>query len=171
MADDPFDNLWSLEDGFYKEGYELGIRDGSRQSRISARLFGIEKGYEKFITMGYLQAKARIWTARLGPAESHETKTSVSKPPSLPVLGRNARLEKHLDTLWALVDPSTLSLENSDDAVAEFDDRLKRAQAKEKIIERLIGADPVMRSDATPSQPQDAPKKRATTNMEDFGTG
>jgi len=32
-----------------------------------------------------------------------------------------------------------LSTENTEEAVSEFDDRLKRAEGKAKIIERLVG--------------------------------
>ncbi|KAK4463396.1 hypothetical protein QBC42DRAFT_265861 [Cladorrhinum samala] len=57
----------------------------------------------------------------------------------LPPLPNNARLEKHITTLYALVETESLSIENTDEAVNDFDDRLKRAQGKAKIIERMVG--------------------------------
>lgn len=62
--------------------------------------------------------------------------TTQSKLPTLP---HNSRLEKHVQTLYALVEPASLPTENTEDAVSGFDDRFKRATAKAKIIERLIG--------------------------------
>jgi hypothetical protein len=63
----------------------------------------------------------------------------------LPPLQANERLqktlEKHVEKMLIYVDPSTLSPANTDDDVAEFDDRLKKAQAKVKVIERLVGED------------------------------
>lgn len=58
---------------------------------------------------------------------------------TVPTLPNNARLEKHVQTFYALVEPASLSTENTEDGVSDFDDRFKRATAKAKIIERLIG--------------------------------
>ena len=58
---------------------------------------------------------------------------------TLPPLPGNPRLEKHIRTLYALVEPSSLSTANNEDSVSEFDDRLKRAEGKVRIIEKFIG--------------------------------
>lgn len=63
--DDLFDSLLTLEDKFYKEGYDLGVSDGNRAGRIEGRLFGLEKGFEKYASMGKLYGRAVIWTGRL----------------------------------------------------------------------------------------------------------
>jgi len=140
---DPLDDLLNLEEQYYEEGYQQGYADGLRQSKLEAKLFGIEKGFEKFLIMGKLQARAQIWHARLlAPTESNNS-SGHNEGRTLPPLQNSARIEKHLALLLALVDPATLSLANTDDAVANFDDRLKRAQAKEKIIEKVIGEDAV----------------------------
>lgn len=57
----------------------------------------------------------------------------------LKLLPNNTRLEKHITTLFALVETDTLAKENTDEAVNDFDDRLKRAQGKAKIVERMVG--------------------------------
>ena len=49
------------------------------------------------------------------------------------------RLGKHLHTFHALSEPESLDTHNSEDAVSEYDERLKRAKTKAKIIEKLIG--------------------------------
>lgn len=61
------------------------------------------------------------------------------KTEELRLLPNNARLEKHVSTLFALVETDTLAKENTDEAVNDFDDRLKRAQGKAKIVERMVG--------------------------------
>ncbi|KAL8942658.1 MAG: hypothetical protein Q9211_001304 [Gyalolechia sp. 1 TL-2023] len=73
---------------------------------------------------------------------------------SLPHIPHKARLEKHLRSLYALTEPGSLSTENNEDAVSEFDDRLKRAEGKVKIIEKLVGEEFVgdSRSDASEIQ-------------------
>lgn len=58
---------------------------------------------------------------------------------ALPMLPENPRLEKHVRTLYALAEASSISTENTEDGVADFDDRLKRAEGKMKIIQRLTG--------------------------------
>lgn len=167
MADDPFDDLFNLEDQYYGEGYDLGVKDGSRAGLIEGRLFGIEKGFEKYAAMGRLHGQAIVWagrlplspkvdeTARQHGHEEHVTKLSadadIETPVSsktgtretlssaLPDLPVNVRSEKHIRTLYALVEPSSLSTQNDEESVSQFDDRLKRAEGKVKIIEKLIG--------------------------------
>jgi len=60
-------------------------------------------------------------------------------PSQLPPLPNNQRLAKHLKMLHALSESASLSTENTEEAVNDFDDRLKRAQAKEKIISKMTG--------------------------------
>ena len=162
---DPFDDLLSLEDKFYKEGYDLGVSDGERAGLVEGRLFGLEKGFEKYAAMGRLHGRAEIWAGRLPEIKSRvdvESKdgekenatTSVEnvsaqggqdEPASkgasckLHSLPANPRLESHIRTLYALTEPGSLSTENTEDSVSDFDDRLKRAEGKIKIIERLTG--------------------------------
>jgi hypothetical protein len=57
----------------------------------------------------------------------------------LPPLPDNPRLGKHITTLYALVETESLSTENNDEAVDDFDDRLRRAQGRFKVIERMVG--------------------------------
>ncbi|KAK3500254.1 uncharacterized protein B0T23DRAFT_371870 [Neurospora hispaniola] len=67
---------------------------------------------------------------------------NIDKPErkeELRLLPNNARLEKHVSTLFALAETDTLAKENTDEAVNDFDDRLKRAQGKAKIVERMVG--------------------------------
>ena len=162
---DPFDDLLSLEDKFYKEGYDLGVSDGERAGRVEGRLFGLEKGFEKYAAMGRLHGRAIIWAGRLPEVkdqadvgstggEEKIVTTSIetlsaqggqdepaSKGASCKVhnLPNNPRLEGHIRTLYALTEPGSLSTENSEDSVSDFDDRLKRAEGKMKIIEKLTG--------------------------------
>lgn len=152
-TDDAFDNLLNLEEDFYSEGYEQGVADGARAGRIEGRAFGIEKGFEKFIEAGRLHGKSIVWANRLPqaqqPPRGAATSPSAASAPlgdnkqqALPVLsGGGARLEKNIVTLHALVEPDTLSTENTDDAVNDFDDRVKRAQGKARVIERHVGED------------------------------
>lgn len=148
-VDDPFDTLLTLEDQFHTQGYQAGHADGLRQSHLSARLFGIEKGYAKFQEIGRLAATARIWHARLQrPARPSAQTTedgAVEKgdmlAPLLPASSEQARarLKRHIDALTVLTDPTTLCYENSDEAVSQTDERLKRARAKVLVIRRMIG--------------------------------
>lgn len=167
MEEDPFDGILTLEDRFYSEGYQLGVTDGSKAGRIEGRAFGLEKGFEKYIAMGIRQGQAAVWAGRLprtksqhgagetytGSISSHEqahsssdnikareaSATLDSPELRLPSLPDNPRLEKHIISLYALVEAASLSTENTEDAVSDFDDRFKRANAKAKIIGRLIG--------------------------------
>ncbi|KAI1270019.1 hypothetical protein F5Y18DRAFT_1749 [Xylariaceae sp. FL1019] len=72
-------------------------------------------------------------------AESDETEQPKEANRTLPPIQSNARLEKNITTLYGLVEPGTLSTKNDDEAVNDFDSRLKGAQGKVRIIERAIG--------------------------------
>ena len=169
MEDDPLDNLLGLEDHYYQEGYELGVKDGTQAGLIEGRFFGLEKGFEKYAAMGTLHGRSAVWAGRLArhPRETAGNETSehlaavnhcrqkqhrlnrecqVSEgegsitPLSRPLcqIPYSARLEKHIRILYALTEPSSLSAKNNEDSVSDFDDRLKRADGKMKIIEKLL---------------------------------
>ena len=163
MAEDPFDDILNLEEKFYHEGYRQGQEDGIKAGRIEGRSFGMEKGFEKFVESGRLYGKAIVWANRQplrseeaglstaagsqasapAPTETPQSAQDIASQsqPQLPRLPANPRLEKHITTLYALVESESLSTENTDEAVNDFDDRLKRAQGKAKIIEKMLGED------------------------------
>ncbi|KAL8666182.1 MAG: hypothetical protein Q9202_001689 [Teloschistes flavicans] len=159
MTHDPFETVLDLEDTFYKEGHDLGVQDGRRTGQSEGRLFGLEKGFEKYATMGRLHGLSIIWSARLSldlqihdhrdssptPTSDGDSRNSptVSVEVSSPIsrIPYNTRLEKHIRTLYALTEPASLSTDNTEDAVSDFDDRLKRAKGKVKIIEKVLDED------------------------------
>jgi hypothetical protein len=152
MADDPFEDILNLEDQFYADGYKQGQADGDKAGRIEGRSLGLEKGYQKFMESGRLHGKAIVWANRL-PGLANKSSSSATAQQqqqagdntptqqSLPSLPSNARLEKNVTTLFALTEPDSLSTENTDEAVNDFDDRLKRAEGKAKVIEKMVGED------------------------------
>ena len=166
---DPFDSLLTIEDTFYKEGYDLGISDGNRAGLIEGRFFGLEKGFEKYASIANLHGRAVVWTGRLpvsrdtavndnqdasaadmdnrvknlsvldsnkGVQPQAGTLPGRTMSPALPV---NMRLEKHIRTLYALTEPESLSTNNDENSVSEFDDRFNRARGKLKVIEKMTG--------------------------------
>lgn len=163
MADDPFEGVLNLEEQFYEEGFKQGSEDGIKAGRIEGRSFGLERGYEKFLESGRLHGRAIIWANRVPKLRAKATAATTSEETeaksedvenswgdkneqhqprgALPPLPGNPRLEKNVTVLYALVEPESLSTENNDEAVNDFDDRIKRAQGKAKIIERTIGED------------------------------
>ena len=138
---DPFDDVFHLEDRYYQEGYRAGLEDGVRAGRVEGRSFGMEKGFDKFLESGRLASRAIVWANRLSkPLAGDEANVTSPNQCTLPALPNNARLEKNINILYALVEPDTLSTANTDEAVQDFDDRVRRAQSKAKIIERLAGS-------------------------------
>ncbi|KAF7547269.1 hypothetical protein G7Z17_g7853 [Cylindrodendrum hubeiense] len=138
MASDPLDDVLNIEERFYTEGYQQGLEDGVQAGRIEGRSFGMQKGFEKFLESGRLAGKAVVWANRI-PRQAGGTAEATKEPCTLPQLPKNPRLEKNINTLYALVEPETLSTANTDEAVQDFDDRVKRALGKAKIVERMAG--------------------------------
>ncbi|RDW60880.1 hypothetical protein BP6252_12263 [Coleophoma cylindrospora] len=147
---DPFDEILGLEEQFYDEGYQQGMADGIKAGRIEGRTFGLENGFKKYVENGKLHGKSLVWVNRLAslqpstnslqePSGHAASESSDVKSTKLPVLSENTRLAKHVKTLYALAESDTLSTENTEEAVSDFDDRLKRAQAKAKMVERMVG--------------------------------
>ena len=166
MDDDVFGDLLSLENRFYREGYHMGVEDGSRAGLIEGRFFGLEKGFDKYVWSGKMHGQVNIWANRLPFSPKYEKSNTSHQGndiierqqagesqenqslqqdeaygvtlKSLPSLPKAERLAKHTRILYALVEPSSLSTSNDEDAVSNFDDRLKRAEGKVKIIEKAI---------------------------------
>ncbi|TAQ91527.1 hypothetical protein B7494_g194 [Chlorociboria aeruginascens] len=156
MQLNPFDEILGLEEKFYNDGYRQGMVDGVATGRIEGRTFGLEKGFEKYVESGRLYGRSIIWANRIPSFHSTKYITRIerdhvgtSENPShspgdaslssltLPLLSENLRLSKNIKTLYALAESESLSTENLEEVVSDFDDRLKRAHAKVKIIERM----------------------------------
>ncbi|EEY14510.1 conserved hypothetical protein [Verticillium alfalfae VaMs.102] len=151
----------NLEERFYDEGYTQGTKDGDRAGKIEGRSVGLANGYDKFLESGRLYGKSLVWANRLqvrtpssaevegavaastpaGPASTTVKNSTGAQNKCLlpPLPSTNSRLEKNIIVAHALVEPDTLSTENNDDAVNDFDDRVKKAQGKVKVIERMLG--------------------------------
>ncbi|KAI0443771.1 DUF1715-domain-containing protein [Xylaria telfairii] len=179
---DPFDDLLNLEEEYYREGYEEGVRDGAEAGRVEGYSLGLRKGFEKFVEAGRLQSKAMVWANRIPkyqqrrrrgdkelqeeenekvPEGSVEHKRNDSQ---LSLIHSNPRLERNVETLYGLVEPGTLSTNNDDDAVNDFDSRMKGAHGKLRIVERAVGEGAAGRNGNTLSPP---PSKNE--NIEDVG--
>jgi hypothetical protein len=153
IHNDPFDmdSLLTLEDTLYTTAYNLGASDGARAGRIEGRIFGLEKGFEKFAELGQLHGRSVVWGARALtlPATTSTQITATEKENEndnvtgdgvkMSRLPENLRLVNNVTLLHSLTDPLTFSTDNTEEAVADFDDRVKRAGAKAKVIERIVG--------------------------------
>jgi len=137
---DPFDALLTLEDTLYTTAYNLGVSDGAHAGRIEGRIFGLEKGFEKFASLGELHGRSVVWGSRLpGLTSSAVKKEEEAGGRTLPQLKSNERLRNNTTLLHSLTDPLTFDTANTEEGVADFDDRFKRAGAKAKVIERIVG--------------------------------
>lgn len=151
MASDPFDDLLHLEDQFYQEGYREGVEDGISKAKVDGWTFGLEKGFEQFLESGRLYGKALIWASRLpGKQDSQDARLAAER--RLPPLPDNPRLEKNIAILLALLDPQSLSTENTEEAATEFEERMRKAKGRAKVIEKMIGEDGPGDAAASPSR-------------------
>ncbi|KAH8165515.1 hypothetical protein CIB48_g2756 [Xylaria polymorpha] len=178
---DPFDDLLNLEEEYYREGYEEGEKDGAEAGRVEGYSLGLRKGFEKFVEAGRLQSKTMVWANRIPKyqqrrrqgdnalkeeehAKAPEGDIETKNDSRLPPIHSNPRLERNIETLYGLVEPGTLSTNNDDDAVNDFDSRMKGAHGKLRIVERAVGEGAAGRIGNTLSPP---PSKNE--NIEDVG--
>ncbi|KAL5114308.1 hypothetical protein ACEQ8H_007828 [Pleosporales sp. CAS-2024a] len=168
------DSLLTLEDALYTSAYGLGAADGARAGRIQGRFFGLEKGFEKFAALGELHARSAVWGARAltSSVANIDAQAAGKDKMPFPPLPQSARLLSNITLLHSLTDPLTFSTDNTDEAVADFDHRLKRAAAKAKVVERLLGQ-PSSVPDASPVKArldrlQSADAANLDRSIEDF---
>ena len=152
QSDDPFDDLLTLEDTLYTSAHAQGTTDGARAGRIEGRVFGLEKGFEKFAALGELHGRGAVWGSRIASSTPPTTSTPTTSPLNLTdphtenqqtllptIANTSTRLTSNTSLLYHLTDPSTFDTSNNETAVADYDDRFKRAGAKAKVIERIVG--------------------------------
>jgi hypothetical protein len=182
LTDDPFDSLLTLEDTLYTSAYTAGSDAGARAGRIEGRVFGLEQGFEKFAKLGELHGRSVIWGARAltsrSVASTPSTAQSETKKVKLPPFSTatSTRLVNNITLLHSLTDPETFSTQNTEEAVADFDDRVRRAGAKAKVVERIVGENKM--TDSAKSPDGMSPKretgagkgnvKKGDDSMEDF---
>jgi hypothetical protein len=154
---DPFDTLLTLEDTLYTTAYSLGASDGAQAGRVEGRIFGLEKGFDKFAELGQLHGRSVVWGARLPSLTSTAEEKDPNEKMEIPSLPKNERLKNNITLLHALTDPETFDTANTEEAVADFDDRFKRAGAKAKVVERIVGETD---STASSKSPEGSPARR-----------
>lgn len=143
--EDGLEDLLELETGFYDEGYQAGVEDGTQAGLIEGKLFGIQKGYEKALEMGKLRGRAMVWQSRVseqpqGVQTNNEDEREMDDvAANLPRFEHNERLRKHVEALLHLVDGEGLDSSNSDEAVAAFDELMIKARSKAKVISNISG--------------------------------
>ena len=188
LEDDPFDEVLNLEQDFYKDGYELGVQDGKKAGLVEGRFFGLEKGFEKFTTMGEMHGRADVWARRLrtnvtregaddlnsdeAPVKDTEALGIPDKSPATghPLSLENPRLTAHVRHLYALTELDTFSTKNGEDEVADFDDRLKRAEGKIKVIERITGERNALDSKDLKEASNTTPSTKGDGSIEDLSS-
>ncbi|KAL7272497.1 hypothetical protein RUND412_004684 [Rhizina undulata] len=138
---DLFDSLLTLEEDYYTEGYTLGLSDGEHAGRLEGRIFGLEKGFEKFLELGHLSGRCAVWKSRLPPPAPPCKATSDATDGKQEVkngaLISNPRAKKQIESLeLVLINPP---FSNSEEAVEEVEETVKRARGKAKVLEGMLG--------------------------------
>ncbi|KAF3911972.1 hypothetical protein AA313_de0204498 [Arthrobotrys entomopaga] len=136
MADeeevDIFDAVLNLEEDYYTIGHREGTKDGAIAGRLEGRAFGIEKGFEKYLALGLLKGRTKIWSSRLQPSSSPSSNCNFKHDIQI----TNPRHVKHITLLQTLT--TSPPIRNEEDDVEEVDDRIRRGKAKVKILETTL---------------------------------
>lgn len=151
MDSDLLESVLGLEEKFYHEGYQLGLADGARAGYTEGSVFAVEKGFTQALEVGKLYGKALVWNQRFvsrtldqsssssGPRSEDSPAVHTDLCYGMPEIRGESRAARNIQLLLGLVDPATLSLENTEDAVSDMEERLKGAQLKTKLIQRSLG--------------------------------
>lgn len=164
--EDPFTSLLHLEEKYHAEGYALGVEDGARAGRIEGRTFGLEKGFEKFSALGQLGGRSAVWSARLESLQNSGGQGVLQLPP----LKESERLRRQVERLCEVADRESLSTVNDEEGVNAFDDRLREANAKARLVGRMVGEreDLSAVEDAAPGTAKAGKQGNGGGEMEDF---
>lgn len=122
------------------------ISSSSASVRKQARSSGLDDRTERQ-SVGVSPATIAREEGITEEEEEEEDQTTERQQPafdigicqSMPDLHEGSRLAKNIQTLLALVDPATLVLENTEDAVSEIEERFRGASLKAKLIQRALG--------------------------------
>jgi len=135
----PWRNRWHFR--YYGEGYKEGLEDGEEAGLAEGRLFGLEKGFDKFVELGRIQGRVSVWKARILSSLPH---TQPPQPHAAPLPRQliqtpitNSRLMKQIYHLEKIV--SSPQTANDVHSVEEVQENMRRAKAKMKVICRLVG--------------------------------
>ncbi|KAK9372652.1 DUF1715-domain-containing protein [Lipomyces chichibuensis] len=128
--DDLFNSLLTIESSFYQQGYNEGLNDGLRSGTSEGTQFGLQTGFQRFVSVGILQGRCRVWKE----LSSRTNSSSITADDVVPLGG--GRSTKQLQVLTELV--TGIPTENTEDAVDEYENRLKRAKARAKVVARLL---------------------------------
>jgi len=150
---DFFDEILSPEEDYYEEGYASGLADGEKAGRTEGRIFGLERGFQKFLNLGRLQGRCSVWNTR--------TSSVSSTVPPDNVRITNPRVQKNIGALALLL--TNPPFKNDEESVEEVEETLKRGKAKVKVLERMLGEKEETRNDAT--------EENGEQNIEDLGKG
>ncbi|KAK6358908.1 hypothetical protein TWF696_000084 [Orbilia brochopaga] len=128
---DILDAVLNLEEDYYAIGYNEGVIAGRTAGRLEGRALGLEKGFEKYLALGLIRGRTKVWHART----SAEADTATTSTPSDTTIS-NSRHVKHISALRTLV--AHPPIRNEEEDVEEVDDRIRRGKAKVKILENAL---------------------------------
>lgn len=121
---------------FYQEGYILGLADGEQAGRTEGRVFGLEKGFEKFLELGRLQGRCSVWKARISYSVVPPT-TGEDTGPVKNVQITSPRVQKQVESLAILL--TNPPFKNDEESVEEVEETLKRGRNKAKVLSNMLG--------------------------------
>lgn len=103
---------------YYIEGHQEGQKDGEKAGFIEGRQFGIQTGFQRFLTLGILQGRTEIWKDQV-----QERADSAVK---------HERLAKNVDQMKEAL--CNISMTNNDVDVETLEKTLKYGKVKSKLI-------------------------------------
>ncbi|KAK9474358.1 uncharacterized protein V1510DRAFT_412026 [Dipodascopsis tothii] len=136
MDGDFVDSLLSLEQSFYNDGYTEGKADGVQAGAAEGTQFGLETGFKRYVNIGLLHGRVRVWTQT---AAVRGAETAAEPDPAsdvVPLAGGGSRVKKQLQVLASLV--TDVPMTNTEPAVETFENNLKRAKARAKVVGSLL---------------------------------
>ncbi|KAF3934625.1 hypothetical protein ABW20_dc0102277 [Dactylellina cionopaga] len=146
---DLFDAVLNLEEDYYTQGHREGFLAGATAGRLEGRAFGIEKGFEKYLALGTIKGRTKVWQARTvslpvdtaataatGNVDSTDKDKDTLSSLKDDIKISNPRYLKHISLLQTLT--TTPPICNEEDDVEEVDDRIRRGKAKVKILENAL---------------------------------
>lgn len=109
--------------------------DGEKAGRIEGRVFGLEKGFEKFSELGRLQGRCSVWKARIAPSITPTTTEGTGPAKSVQIT--SPRAQKQVESLAILL--TNPPFKNDEESVEEVEETLKRGRNKAKVLLNMLG--------------------------------
>lgn len=135
---DLFHNVLQFEQECQNAGYQEGVADGTVKGFLEGRELGLQTGFQRYLTLGFIQGRVTVWENTI-----------------LPGTKEKQQIERLRDLVM------TADVRNIDSVVSDVDLRIRKGKVNAKAIASATKTLPI-------TFPEIRMRSRSKAYLEDF---